>query len=173
MNPNMSPVDWAKRPIQNYAGFSGRAPRPEFWWYVLAVVIAGIVARIIDSILGIHIAGPMGPLYALLCLATIVPSIAVAVRRLHDTGRPGWWILLPVVPYILGLVLGGAAMVGGAATGSAMGMGAGFGLVMIFMLITLACSIVLIVFYCMPGTPGDNRYGPNPYGAAGTTAAAE
>jgi uncharacterized membrane protein YhaH (DUF805 family) len=173
MNPNMTPVDWAKRPIQKYADFSGRAPRAEFWWYLLAVIVAGIVVRIIDSILGIHVFGPIGPLYTLLCLATIVPSIAVAVRRLHDTGRAGWWILLPLVPYILGIVFGGAAMMGGAATGSAMGMGAGFGLVMIFMLLALACSIVLIVFYCMPGTPGDNRYGPNPYGAVGTASPAE
>jgi uncharacterized membrane protein YhaH (DUF805 family) len=171
MNPNMSPIDWAKRPIENYAQFSGRASRPEFWWFVLATTVAGIVARIVDSILGIQLAGPIGPLYILLCLAIIVPSIAVAIRRLHDTGRPGWWILLPAVPYILAIVLGGAAMMGGAASGSAMGMGAGFGIAMIFMLIALACAIVLIVFYCQPGTSGDNQYGPNPSGdGAGTSA---
>ena len=171
MNSNMTPIDWAKRPIQNYAQFSGRASRPEFWWFFLATIVAGIVARIVDSILGIHLVGPIGPLYILLCLAIIVPSIAVSIRRLHDTGRPGWWILLPLVPYILAIILGGAAMMGGAASGSAMGVGAGVGLAMIFMLLALVCGILLIVFYCQAGTPGDNQYGPNPYGDAGGTTA--
>ncbi|HEX6604400.1 MAG TPA: DUF805 domain-containing protein [Sphingomicrobium sp.] len=175
MHSNMTPVDWAKRPLQKYADFSGRAPRAEYWWYVLAIIIAYIVVSIVESIIGINhmVAGVYGPITTLLGVATLVPSIAVAVRRLHDTNRSGWWILLPLVPYILGMVLGGAAMVGGAASGSAMGFGAGMGIAMIFMMIGAVCAIVLLVFYCLPGTPGDNRYGPNPYGAAGTAAPAE
>src|SRR5262249_3937555 len=136
MNPNMTPVDWAKRPLQKYADFTGRAPRPELWWYVLGLVVAYIVLSIVESITGLKgmIMGVYGPLTVLLWVATLVPSIAVGVRRLHDTDRSGWWILLPVVPYCLAIVLGGGAMMGGAAAGSAMGMGAGFGMAMIFML---------------------------------------
>lgn len=167
----LSPIDWAKRPLQKYADFTGRAPRAEFWWYVLGVVIASIIARIIDNILGMHVAGPYGPLALIVGLGLLVPNIAVAVRRLHDTNRSGWWILVPVVPYTIAFVLGGAALMGGAAAGSAMGMGAGPGLAMIFMLIGAACALLLLVFYCLPGTPGDNRYGPNPYGAGGTVPA--
>src|SRR4051794_26970709 len=117
MNAELTPIDWAKRPFQKYADFSGRAPRAEYWWYVLAVVVAFIVLGIIESILGINhmIFYAYGPLRALFWLATIVPSIAVGVRRLHDTNRTGWWILLPIIPYILAFVLGGAAMLGGAA----------------------------------------------------------
>ena len=44
MNPNMTPIDWAKRPIQKYADFSGRASRPELWWYALALVVTGVAA---------------------------------------------------------------------------------------------------------------------------------
>lgn len=169
MNPNMTPVDWAKRPIlEKYADFSGRAPRAEYWWFFLALVIAYIVVSIIESIVGLKgmILGLYGPLTLLLWLATIVPSIAVAVRRLHDTNRSGWWILLPAIPYGLAIVLGGAAMAG-AAAGSSAGMMAGAGIAGIFLLIGGICAIVLLVFMVLPGTPGDNRYGPNPYGDGG------
>jgi uncharacterized membrane protein YhaH (DUF805 family) len=174
MNSNMSPVDWAKRPLQKYADFSGRAPRPEYWWFFLAVIIAYVIVSIIESILGINrmVAGIYGPLTVLLMLGTFIPSIAVGVRRLHDTNRSGWWLLLPLVPYCLGMVFGGAAMVGAARGGSSAGMMAGAGIAGIFMLVGAVGAVVLLIFYCMPGTPGDNRYGPNPYGAGGTAAAA-
>ena len=170
---NMSPVDWAKRPIEKYADFSGRAPRAEYWWFFLALIVAYIVISIIESILGINrmVGGVYGPITALLLLGTLVPSIAVGVRRLHDTNRSGWWILMPLVPYCLAFVLGGAAMMGGAATGNPASMGAGMGIAGIFLLIGAVCALVLLIFYCLPGTPGDNSYGPNPYGG-GTAAAA-
>ena len=162
MNPNTTPIDWAKRPVEKYADFSGRAPRAEYWWYALALIVVFIVLSIIESILGINrmIAGVYGPLTVLLWLATLVPTIAVGVRRLHDTNRSGWWLLLPIVPYALAFVLGGAAMMHGGGAG----LGAGTGTAMIFMLIGAVGAIVLLVFYCLPSTPGDNRYGPNPYG---------
>lgn len=177
MNPNMTPVDWAKRPIlEKYADFSGRAPRAEYWWFVLALLVAFIVARIIDSIVGLGhmVFYAYGPLATLLWLATIVPSIAVGIRRLHDTGRPGWWILLPIVPYCLAIVIGGPAMIAGMATSGGAGMMAGMALAGLFMLIGGICAIVLLVFMVLPSMPGDNRYGPNPYGeGGGSTVAAE
>jgi uncharacterized membrane protein YhaH (DUF805 family) len=143
------------------------------------VIVASVVARVVDGVFGIQVVGQFGPLYLILCLALLVPSVAVSVRRLHDTNRTGWWVLLPLVPYVLGVVLAGAAMGMTASEnalglGTGFGMGAGFGAAMIFMLLTYACLILLVVFYCMPGTPGDNRYGPDPYGeGAGKTVAAE
>ena len=176
MNANLTPIDWAKRPImEKYADFSGRAPRAEYWWYALALIVAFVVLGIVEGILGIHhmIFYSYGPLSALLWLATIVPSIAVGVRRLHDTNRSGWWVLLPIIPYCLAFILGGAAMMGAAAGGSAVGMMAGAGIAGIFLLIGFICALVLLVFMVLPSTPGDNRYGPNPYGegASGTIAA--
>ena len=178
MNPNsLSPIDWAKRPLEKYADFSGRAPRSEYWWYVLALLVANVVLGILEGIVGIHhmIFGMYGPLTALLFLGTIVPSLAVGARRLHDTDRTGWWLLMPIVPYVLAFVLGGAAMVGGAAAGVGAGAGAmaGLGLAAIFLFLGFICAIVLLVFMVLPGTPGDNRYGPNPLSeSAATTAVA-
>jgi uncharacterized membrane protein YhaH (DUF805 family) len=176
MNPELTPVDWAKRPVvEKYADFSGRAPRAEYWWYVLALIVAFIVVGIAESILGVHhmILYSYGPLSALLWLATIVPSLAVGVRRLHDTNRSGWWMLLPIIPYSLAIVLGGAAMMAGAAAGGGAGMMAGAGVAGLFMLIGLICGLVLLFFMVQPSAPGDNRYGPNPYGDRGPAVAAE
>ena len=179
MNPSdMTPVDWAKRPIlEKYADFSGRAPRPELWWYVLALVVAFIVVGIVESILGVHrmIAGMYGPLSCLLWLGTIVPSVAVAVRRLHDVNRTGWWVLLPLVPECLMIFMmlttAGAVAAGGGFAAAA----GGFAITGLLGLVALVGAIVLIVFYVMPGTPGENRYGPNPFGtgADGTAVPAE
>ena len=159
MNSNMTPVDWAKRPFQKYADFTGRAPRPEYWWYILGLIIVAVVISIIESIVGVKgmILGVYGPLTALFGLATIVPSLAVGARRLHDTNRSGWWQLIAYVPYGLLIFL---------RPGANTGLGA-VALAGIVSLIALVCAIVLIVFMCLPGTPGDNRYGPNPYGGAG------
>lgn len=165
----MTPIDWAKLPLQKYADFTGRAPRAEFWWYILAVIVLSFIAKIIDNILGINVMGPYGPLYLIVALGLLVPNIAVAVRRLHDTNRTGWWILLPVVPYCIAFALGGAAMMGGMATGSTGGMAAGLGVAGIFLFIGVICAIVVLVFYCLPGTVGDNGYGPDPYGDGGGT----
>lgn len=166
----MSPIDWAKRPLQKYADFSGRAPRAEFWWFFLAIIVAAIIAQVIDSIIGFTILGPYGLFYCLLMLAVIVPNIAVAVRRLHDTNRTGWWLLLPIVPYALAFAFGGAAMMGTAAGGGA-GLSAGLGLAGIFLLIGAVGAVVLLIFYILPGTPGDNRYGPDPYAGGGASTA--
>jgi len=159
----LSPIDWAKRPIEKYADFTGRAPRAEYWWFLLAVIIVFIVLNIIESIIGLNrmILGVYGPLAMLLWLGTLVPSIAVGIRRLHDTSRSGWWMLL-LVPYVVSAIM----MVRSMAAGSAVG----FGSAGVLGLIGLACCIVLLVFYCLPGTPGDNLYGPNPYGAGAVAA---
>ena len=111
----MSPIDWAKRPLQKYADFSGRAPRAEYWWFVLALIVCYIVISIIESVIGLNrmVMGVYGPLMILLWLATLVPQIAVSVRRLHDTNRSGWWLLVVVIPYaILGFTMGQAAASG-------------------------------------------------------------
>ena len=165
MNSSMTPVDWAKRPIQKYADFTGRAPRAEYWWYVLAIVILGIVLTIIESILGLRgmVLGIYGPLTVLFWLATIVPGLAVSVRRLHDTNRSAWWLLL-MVPYLLSAVMMAMAVAGGgfAAVGTAGMLG----------IVGLVCAIVLLVFMVLPSTPGANSYGPNPYADAGAAAVA-
>jgi len=168
MNSEMSPIDWAKRPIlERYADFSGRAPRAEYWWYVLALIVAYILVAIIEGILGIHrmIAGMYGPISALLWLATLIPSIAVGVRRLHDVDRTGWWILLPLVPDALMIIMAlttAGAVAGGGGMAAAMG---GLAITGLLGLITLIGAIIVLVFSVTPGTKGPNRFGADPYGS--------
>jgi len=168
MNANsMTPIDWAKRPVtEKYADFSGRAPRAEYWWYILGAIIVSVIARIIDSIVGLNVVGPYGLLSLIVMLGLLVPNIAVSVRRLHDTNRSGRWILLPIVPYALAIVLAGPAIM----TGS---VGAGIGIAALLMFVGFICGIVVLVFMCLAGTPGDNRFGPSPYGGDGVAVAAE
>lgn len=72
-----------------YADFNGRAQRPEFWWYVLFIFLGGLATRIFGESAA-----------ALFSVATLLPSLAVGARRLHDTGRSGWWLLLWIVPLV-------------------------------------------------------------------------
>jgi uncharacterized membrane protein YhaH (DUF805 family) len=83
---------------KKYADFSGRACRTEYWMFVLCSIIVGIVLAIVDAMIT---GGLLGIVYL---LGIIIPSIAVTARRLHDTNRSGWWMLISVIP-LVGLVL--------------------------------------------------------------------
>lgn len=101
----MSPIDWAMRPLHKYADFSGRAPRAEYWWFYLMVIIGYFVASILDSFVGTGgMMGSFGVLTMIVMLGLLLPSIAAGVRRLHDTDRSGWWLLIAIIP-LIGLVL--------------------------------------------------------------------
>ena len=82
-------MDWYLQVLRKYAVFSGRARRKEYWMFVLVHIIISIVIFIIGSFA-----------YGLYGLAIIIPAFAVAIRRLHDTGRSGWWLLVNCVPII-------------------------------------------------------------------------
>jgi uncharacterized membrane protein YhaH (DUF805 family) len=93
-------VNWYLAVLKNYAGFSGRARRAEYWMFFLINLIIVVVLEILGSFakLFLIIAGIYG-------LAVLIPSIAVAVRRLHDTGRSGWWVLISLIPFIGTIIL--------------------------------------------------------------------
>ena len=94
-------MNWYLKVLKQYADFSGRARRKEYWMFVLFNMIFGIVAMILDNILGIAIEGiGYGPLYGLYALAVLIPGLAVVVRRLHDVGKSGWMILICLIPLI-------------------------------------------------------------------------
>ena len=94
-------MDWYLKVLKQYADFNGRARRKEYWMFVLFNVIFAIVAIVIDNILGIASRGSgYGPIYILYGLAVFIPGIAVSARRLHDTGKSGWMLLLALIPII-------------------------------------------------------------------------
>lgn len=98
-------MDWYLNVLKKYAVFSGRAQRKEYWFFVLFNVIIAFVLGIIDGIAGLTGAGGFGLLGTLYSLAVLVPSLAVSVRRLHDTDRSGWWLLVGLVPILGAIVL--------------------------------------------------------------------
>ncbi len=85
--------------FSNYVKFSGRACRSEYWYWILFVVLAEIVTSIIDYAIGTQITT------SLFGLATFLPTLAVAVRRLHDIDRSGWWIIVSLIPLIGWIIL--------------------------------------------------------------------
>lgn len=96
--------------LRNYAVFSGRARRKEYWMFVLFQIIFGVVMTVADNLFGTTWgdAGDEGILYSLYSLALFIPGLAVSVRRLHDVGKSGWFtfiILIPLVGIIWLLVL--------------------------------------------------------------------
>jgi uncharacterized membrane protein YhaH (DUF805 family) len=85
--------------LTHYFKFSGRACRSEYWWFVLAGILAGLIGGAIDSLVGREVLDPI------ISLGTIIPTLAAASRRLHDTDRSGWWQLLGFIPLIGWIVL--------------------------------------------------------------------
>jgi uncharacterized membrane protein YhaH (DUF805 family) len=142
-------MDLMFQPLRKYADFSGRARRSEFWLFALLVFGIEIVFWAILSAVGgaammsgdpEAAAAAVGGtamivvlLFGVVMLGLLIPSIAVTFRRLHDTNRSAWWILIGLIP-LLG-------------------------------------ALVLLVFYLLDGTPGPNRFGPDPKDRAATGAA--
>lgn len=91
--------------LTKYADFSGRARRSEFWYFFLFNVVVSLVANVVDNILGTDLGGGTGILGGLAALALVVPYLAVAVRRLHDTSRSGWLILIGLIPLVGWIIL--------------------------------------------------------------------
>ena len=127
--------------VQNhYADFSGRVGRAQFWYYVLVVialaVLVGIVASVTTRLLS-----------TLFSLALLLPNLGMGVRRLHDTGKPWFWVLLPLVPSVLAFLFLIMFL---------------WPLAAICWLLTLAAAILLIYWYAQPGDPAPNQYVPPP-----------
>lgn len=94
-------MNWFLQALSQYATFSGRARRKEYWFFMLFYVLFYLVAAFLDDMAsaGAKDDGP-GIVAGMFSLALLLPSIAVGVRRLHDIGRSGWWLLLSIIPVI-------------------------------------------------------------------------
>ncbi|MGF1515342.1 MAG: DUF805 domain-containing protein [Elainellaceae cyanobacterium] len=98
-------MHWYTSVLKKYAVFSGRARRKEYWMFALFNILIAIAVGILQGILSAMTGGDQAILSTIYSLAVLVPSIAVGVRRLHDTGRTGWWLLIGFIPLIGALVL--------------------------------------------------------------------
>ena len=173
-------MEWMLMPLRRYAEFSGRSRRMEFWmwqlakflvslgiWILFFAVAGGAMMTAGNDPERLVAAGGAVLVLALVCmilgLGIIIPDIAVTVRRLHDTNRSGWWILAPLVPYLVFWVTFGTAVSSGARPEELI-TGA-LGIVgLICLLAASVLALVLLVFYFLDGTPGPNRFGPDPKG---------
>lgn len=142
-------MDLMFQPLRKYADFTGRARRMELWLFWLLLIgiqivfsiliglVAGPTAAVADPTDPFAVLnGPAKALYGvffLVMLALLIPSLAVSIRRLHDTNRTGWWLLLGLIPFL--------------------------------------GALVLLIFYLLDGTPGPNKYGPDPKGRVSAAAA--
>lgn len=99
---NYSILEWFQKGLRNYTNFSGRARRKEYWYFYLVQLVLTIIAMILDAVI---FDSGTGLFYILVALGLFLPSLAVTVRRLHDTSRSGWWILIGIVPLIGAILL--------------------------------------------------------------------
>lgn len=108
----MTPVDAIKSAYRNYITFSGRAARSEYWWFALFNVVVATVIGLVEGGGSGHMGGG-GMMYSynagiigtLWSLGNLLPGLALAVRRLHDKDRSGWWLLIGIIPLIGWIVL--------------------------------------------------------------------
>ncbi len=99
-------MNWYLEVLRKYAVFTGRARRKEYWYYFLINFLIITALLLIDNLLGtLDQEAGMGLLSGLYALAVLIPGIAVAVRRLHDTDRTGWWVLIALIPIVGPIIL--------------------------------------------------------------------
>ena len=191
------------QPLMRYFDFNGRARRSEYWLWALFLFVVNVILTILQfSAMGhtvtamssattgaqaMHAGNGMmmiSSIKLIFFLAVLIPSIAVAVRRMHDTNRTGWWILFPTVVTIVATVIvfsvSGPSM---AANFQKLGGLSGngdpsavlavlSGLIMPLrwiILPSLLAKLVTFVFRVLDGTPGANRFGPDPKGRGAST----
>ena len=98
-------MSWYLQVLKKYIVFSGRARRKEYWYFVLFNTIIGFVLGIIEGLAGIAPGTEYSVLAILYSLAVLLPGIGVSIRRLHDTGRSGWWLFIALIPLIGSIIL--------------------------------------------------------------------
>ncbi|MGP1356540.1 MAG: DUF805 domain-containing protein [Roseicyclus sp.] len=164
----------------NMFNFSGRARRAEYWWYALFVFILGVVAQVVmvrwlssntdvlalannpravqsllkqDDVRQVVIYSTVGQV-----ILVYIPYLAVTVRRLHDTGRSGWWMFKPfLLAFVLAFVMTFLAASAGGANGAPSPA-----LMLMAVTLPMLAYIWFIVVLCLPSDRGNNRFGPDP-----------
>ena len=189
------------QPLVRYADFNGRSRRSEYWLWALFLFLVNSALSILQfSFFGSNIAAMQGASHSNAAMAAtmgtgmivglirlvvvfglLLPTIAVAVRRMHDINRTGWWIILPNTVFVVSLIvvisLTGADFIKQASHANAASgdpsavVGFLFSMMRAFLWVllpTLAAKVLTFVFRVTEGTRGPNRYGPDPKGSAPT-----
>jgi uncharacterized membrane protein YhaH (DUF805 family) len=172
-------MEWMLMPLKRYAEFSGRSRRMEYWMFTLGVFLLylamfTVVMMIGFSAIGAASSGPDGAArglfgmfaslgifalaFGVIWLGLLIPTLAVMVRRLHDTNKSGWFLFIYIGPYLISMVLNVMAV-----TSNSMALS---GIAGVIGLLGFVGAIVLLVFFCLPGTAGPNNYGPDPINPA-------
>lgn len=156
--------------FNKYATFSGRAPRSEYWWWVLFGVLVnfgiGIVAGITDVAMGSKVAGQI--VQGVVTLAFLLPNLAVVFRRLHDLNRSGWWYgaMMIIVLFLLVLAIPSFIRIHeNQVNGYTPTDGINTFVFLVIAVLGLAegvLGLMLFIWFCMAGTRGGNRFGPDP-----------
>lgn len=167
----MDPVTAIKTCFKKYFDFKGRARRSEFWWFMLFLVVVSSVLTFLSGLVP-----AISYLSALFSLAVLIPELSALTRRLHDTGRSGWWVAL-IALFVLGFYgtfgyilgpnlammgdidpLGMAELVAGAIQGAP----AAATVMACCSLGTLLLSIIILIFAILDSKWNANKYGPSP-----------
>ena len=135
-------MNWYLAVLKKYAVFSGRAHRTEYWMFTLFNLLFGIVFSFLASVLNLF---SLDLVYG---LAVVLPTLAVSVRRFHDTGRSAWWVSTAVVLQLLVAAVGPDGAAGGLYAWRGLG--------------SLIIGAVVIAILVQDSQPGPNKYGPNP-----------
>ncbi len=140
-------VEAVKTVLSKYAVFSGRATRPEYWYFVLFNAICSVISKLLDWALGMRFsAGGSGYISSALAIVLTIPYLAVGFRRLHDTEHSGWWVGgITVLAFVATLAVAFLRPLGA------------------ILFVGLGVAVIMqLVWLCSAGTPGPNQYGPPP-----------
>lgn len=130
---------------EKYYCFRGRATRSEFWWFALFVFLANCAVGIVSMFFPPTLENFVSLLFS---MALLLPNLGVAARRLHDRNLSGWWQTLPLLLSLLALV--------------ALAVEIASELWMVLSVLSAAAGVWFLVMLILPGTPGPNRFGPDP-----------
>ena len=157
--------------LRKYVGFSGRATRPEYWWWMLGIAVVFIVLGVLTFLIP-DAAGVLSTAEVLFGLAVALPTMAVTARRLHDVGKSGWWqlpwLIVGGVSAIV-MVVGAALAFGLAFLGSLFGdsglTAIGYVVLIVGLVPYAGTWLWIIAWLARPGDAGANSHGPDPRAA--------
>jgi uncharacterized membrane protein YhaH (DUF805 family) len=148
----MEPLDWALLPYRRYFDFSGRSSRAEYWYFTALMWFVNLVVLLAQQLLGEAVEGVLAVVNALFGLGTLIPSIAVGVRRLHDINRSGFLVLFYGIGIgVVAVLIPVSLLMGSFAAG-------------LLILGLLVLAVKFLILMVTEGDRGPNPYGSNPYG---------